>query len=154
MSRPAFPLSVQLVLRRLGSAETRRGDEVLLLRRYHTGYEDGKYALVAGHVEEGESILTAMVREAREEAGITLLPADLRVVQVMHRKNTGANGPAYVDYLVEATRWQGEVYNAEPQKCDDLRWFPLSALPQNTIPYIREALAHYRQGTPFTFHGW
>ena len=42
-------------------------NNVLLMKRCNTGYEDGKYALPAGHIEEGESLKTAMVRETSEE---------------------------------------------------------------------------------------
>ena len=56
------PVSVHLLLVRTG--------RILLLRRYNTGYEDGNYSLVAGHIEGGEELKAAMIREAREESGV------------------------------------------------------------------------------------
>jgi len=38
-------------------------EKVLLLRRYNTGFKDGMYSLVAGHVDEGENFTQALIRE-------------------------------------------------------------------------------------------
>lgn len=64
-----------------------RGSQVLLLRRFNTGYEDGNYSVVAGHLDGGEEVVDAIIREAREEAGITLFRDRTEVIGVMHRHN-------------------------------------------------------------------
>ncbi len=127
-----------------------RGDAVLLARRCNTGYEDGNYSVVAGHLDGGEEVIAAAIREAREEASITIAPADVRVVGVMHRKSDDER----VDFFCTATRWSGAIENAEPHKCDALAWFSLDDLPDNMVPYVRRALETYRCGQWFESFGW
>lgn len=61
-------------------------DEILLHLRKNTGYCDGMWGLVSGHVENGESATEGIIREAREEIGIELSLVQVEVVHVMHRK--------------------------------------------------------------------
>jgi hypothetical protein len=63
-------------------------------------------------------------------------------------------GEEYLDFFFEAATGHGEITNMEPHKCDDFRWFPLDALPDNTIPYIRHALRCYREGVGYSEWGW
>jgi len=127
-----------------------RGDEILLLRRHNTGYEDGNYSVIAGHLEGGEEVKHAMAREAREEAGIEIDEGDLEIVHVMHRKSSDER----IDFFLKATRWRGEPVNREPHKCDELRWRRVDDLPGNTIPYIRCAVDNMRRGVIFDSFGW
>ncbi len=127
-----------------------RDGQVLLQRRYNTGYQDGNYSVVAGHLDGGELVTAAAAREAQEEIGVNLQPEDIRVVGVMHRLSDDER----IDFFVAVERWQGEVRNMEPHKCDDLRWSPLDALPDNTIPYVRQAIANYAEGKWFDSFGW
>ena len=127
-----------------------RGEQVLLLRRFQTGYEDGKYGLIAGHLEAGESFAAGMVREAREEAGIDILEADLALVHVSHRNLSDGRAGIFFG----CTCWTGTLHNAEPNKCDDLSWFNYEHLPENTIPYIRRALELARGGIAYSEDGW
>src|SRR4051812_38201320 len=101
-----------------------RGDGVLLLRRSNTGDEDGNYSVIAGHLDGNETATAAMIREAAEEAGIIVAPADLRFVHVMHRKESG-EADERIDLFFAATRWRGEPEIGEPEKCSELRWSPL-----------------------------
>ncbi len=127
-----------------------RNAHILLLRRYNTGYADGQYSVIAGHLDGNEEIRTAMIREAKEEAGISLSPQDLQVVGVMHRKADDER----IDFFLVATSWDGEIVNAEPHKCDKLAWYALDALPENVVPYVRQAINNYQQGNWFDSFGW
>lgn len=141
--RFAAPVAVHLFLL--------RGDEILLLRRFNTGYEDGNYSVIAGHLDGGECVIEAMCREAREEAGIDLDRPTTSVCGVMHRRCPDSER---IDFFLTATRWSGEIRNLEPQKCDELRWAPLDRLPDSTIPYVAAAIGAWRRGEWFGAFGW
>ncbi len=110
--------------------------KVLLLRRYNTGYEDGRYSVVAGHVEYGESILSAAKREIKEEVGVDVEIEHLHICGSMHRKSDDER----LDYFAYVEKWNGNLNNVEPAKCDKLIWVDYNDLPSNTIPYIKRAI--------------
>ena len=127
-----------------------RDRKILLLRRQNTGYEDGKFSVVSGHLDGGEEVSAAMVREAREEAGIEIPPSAIEVVGVMHRLDPDER----VDFFLSASSWTGEVTNMEPDKCAELAWFDLDDLPADVIPYVRRAIDNYRRDVWFDSLGW
>lgn len=126
------------------------GDQILLIRRFNTGYEDGNYSVVAGHVDAGESVVQAAIREAREEAGVTLAPGDLQVVHIMNRKSEDER----IDFFITVHHWVGEVMNNEPHKCDQFLWVPFDCLPLNLIPYVRQGIENYQAGHLYSEFGW
>jgi ADP-ribose pyrophosphatase YjhB (NUDIX family) len=127
-----------------------RDGKTLLSRRFNTGWMDGKYSLVAGHLDGGETVSEAMIREAKEEAGIKVAKEDLKPVKVLHRKaNT-----EYVDFFFVSEKWEGEPKIMEPNKCDDLSWFPLDNLPVNTLPYVKDVIENRNDGISFIESGW
>lgn len=131
-----------------------KDNQILLLRRANTGYEDGKYSMVAGHVDPGEHFTNCIIREAEEEAGIKLKTEDLKVVHVMHRDSGMQENNERVDVFFIAQKWEGEIINREPHKCDDLSWFDLDEIPENVIPYIKQAIDCIREGEFYSEHGW
>lgn len=128
----------------------RKDNKVLLLRRANTGYQDGKYGLVAGHLEGDELGTIAMAREAKEEAGIVVDPNKLNFVHVGHRLGRGQLGQERIDLFYELKEWQGQIKNAEPKKCDDLSWFDINKLPENMIPYVRRVLIDISNGISYS----
>lgn len=125
--------------------------KTLLARRFNTGWMDGKYSLIAGHLDGNEKVSDAMIREAREEAGIRIEKNDLRPIKVLHR-NSG--GQEYMDFFFLAERWEGAPGIMEPNKCDDMSWFTLDELPTNTLPYVKNVIENHKDGIPFIESGW
>jgi 8-oxo-dGTP diphosphatase len=126
----------------------RRGDEILLQLRKNTGYRDGHWATgAAGHVEADESVLDAACREAAEELGLAIAPADLTAVTAMHR--THANHQPLderVDFFFECVNWAGTPTLKETAKSAALTWFDLAALPTPVVPHELAVFELLRDG--------
>nr|MBB1521663.1 NUDIX domain-containing protein [Clostridiales bacterium] len=142
MERFKMRVAVHLILE--------KDNKILLLRRYNTGYEDGNYSVVAGHVDGNETIISAMKREAKEEAGINIEEEDLKIVQIMHRKS----GDESIDYFLYANKFSGDIQIMEPNKCDELSFYSMDKLPKNIIPYINKAINNYKNNICFTEYGF
>jgi 8-oxo-dGTP diphosphatase len=126
------------------------GDNILFGRRQNTGFEDGAYHVPSGHLEAGESLLAALIREAKEEIGVTIAPEVIEFAHVMHNSSSGGR----VAFFFTVRHWEGTPENHEPDKCSELRWFPLRTLPDHMIAYCRTALGHITAGQPFSIYGW
>ena len=125
--------------------------KILLLRRRNTGFEDGNYGLVAGHVDGRETMREAIIREAKEEAGIAMDENDLDLALTMHR---WCGDHERIDLFFTVKSYQGKIENMEPDKCDDLSWFNLDRLPPNVIDYVVYAIGCYKKGVKYCEFGW
>ncbi|TDV54857.1 NUDIX hydrolase [Actinophytocola oryzae] len=138
------PVDVMLLLVRDG--------RVLLARRQNTGYADGQWNLPSGKLEDGEDVVAAIIREAREEIAIELGRGELDMAAALHCRHP--DGQARVGFFFHARRWRGEPDNAEPHKCSEIGWFPLDRLPVDTVPYTRAGIELFLRREPFGLHGW
>lgn len=122
-------------------------DKILLHRRANTGYMDGRYDLPSGHVERGESLLAAAVRELQEETGITVAETNLRL---WHINQFSANDEDYYNFFFVVDDWRGEPHIMETDKCDDMQFFDLDALPKMTAG-THVSLEHLHENGTVTF---
>lgn len=129
----------------------RRDNTVAFVKRKNTNYMDGHYGLPAGKVEWGERYTHGAVREAHEEVGVTIDPKDVRFAHVCHRHDDNSD---WIDILFEVSQWQGEVVNAEPEKCEEIAWLDMNNLPDNMVPAVRYCLEAIARGEQFSEYGW
>lgn len=128
MRHPGISTGVHVVCERDG--------QVLLMRRAGTGFFDGLYSLPGGHVEPGESVRAAAIRELREETGLVVEEGDLAWLGVVHRLSDTNR----IDFFFRAVRWEGKPAILEPGKCDRLGWHGREDLPRPMVGYVERAL--------------
>ena len=97
----------------------KKGNEYLFQKRTHTGAQDGWYMMPGGHVDEGEGVIQAALRELKEELDVVVAPEDLKFKLVKPEKN-------HISFFFEVTKFQGEIKNNEPEKHGDLRYLPMT----------------------------
>lgn len=130
----------------------RQDGKLLLSRRANTGWMDGYYSFIAGHLEKDENIFETMIREAEEETGIVINDFDLIPVHTLHRRSE--DEVEYIDFFFTANFWTGNPEIKEPDKCDILNWFSEDNLPINLLPYLHHVLYMTSLGVPFSIYGW
>lgn len=131
----------------------KRDDDILILKRKNSGYMDGYYSLVAGHVDGNETLKQAAIRELKEEANIIVQEKDLELKVVCHRKNPQPIGE-YLDFLFEVKNYEGEINNNEPHKAGDMHFCNINEIPKNTVPFIKKALNCYKNDINYMTEGF
>lgn len=146
MTDPRTPvIDVHLILR--------DGDKILLSQRGGP-YGYGQWHAPSGKLDPGEPLTLATVREAYEETGVVVDPDHIRLAHTVHHRQDGG-APDRIGFFFEATEWDNEPVNREPEKCLRLQWFAVHDLPDGLIPYPAAGLLGYLEGDPgATMHGW
>lgn len=69
----------------------------------------------------------------------------------MHRKSVDRET---MDFFIKAKKWQGDIVNAEPHKCEELNFFDLDRLPGNLIEYVKVGLECAKNNIFYKEYGW
>jgi 8-oxo-dGTP pyrophosphatase MutT (NUDIX family) len=101
-------------------------------------YYGGHWGFPSCHIEDDELPIAALVREVREEVSVEIFKDHTKFSYCSYR--LCPNNLVYTDYFFTTDFYVGELQNLEPEKCEEISWFPLKALPSNVIPYLKAVL--------------
>lgn len=141
MEKEKFLSSIYLIIKN-------ENNEVLLQRRQGTKLWPGFLALPAVHVDEGENVYDALVREAKEELNILVSKEDIIDTFVVNRRNKTLL--PYFDVYFEISKYEGEIIINEPEKCSEILWCDINKLPEDTIDFEIEAIKNNQNGIKFS----
>jgi 8-oxo-dGTP diphosphatase len=133
-------------------AENSHGQVLLGLRHAASTYAAGTWHFLAGHCEQ-ESASACIVREAEEEAGLTIAPDDVELAHVVHLVDKPGDQPR-IQLFFRARKWAGSPELREPDRCTAWKWWHPDQLPDRLVPYTRAAIEGIRAGHLFTPMGW
>lgn len=86
------------------------------------------YAFPGGHIEKGESLHDAVVREILEETGFTIHHPKLVGVKNWHTDE----GIRYIVFCYKATEFSGQIHSTEE---GEISWVDKDALPKLDLAY-------------------
>jgi len=141
MSRERFKLSVSVFL------IIKKGNKILLLKRSNTGWMDGYYSIPAGAIDGKETLMEAIIREAKEEVGIVISENDLKLAHTMH---CFTNDEEWLGQFFITETWQNEPKVTEPDKHSEIKREDINTLPETIIPYVKQAIENYQKNISYS----
>jgi 8-oxo-dGTP pyrophosphatase MutT (NUDIX family) len=106
-----------------------RRDNDILLAMKKRGFGEGRWNGVGGKVEPSETIESAMIRETKEEIGVTPITyekvGDIRFDEFFKGEPTLMHV-----HIFTATKWEGEPAESEEMKPE---WFKIDKVPYNEM---------------------
>ncbi|MEU7647268.1 NUDIX domain-containing protein [Streptomyces huasconensis] len=129
-----------------------QGRILLGLRHPDVRYAGGSWHYLAGKCEQ-ESATACLIREAWEEAGLVIDPADVELAHAVHVVDSSGGLPL-LQLVFRARRWEGSPEVREPDKCVAWRWWPPHELPDQLVPYTRTAITSIAEGRAYSQLGW
>ena len=128
------------------------GGSVLMIHR-NTRPEDlhyGKFNGLGGKVDVDEDVVSGMLREIREEAGIEV--EELTMRGTISWPGFGKHGEPWFAFIFRIDRWSGTPLSGNHEGA--LEWVPLEGLMQiNIWESDRRWLPMVFDRSPRTFHG-
>lgn len=121
----------------------KKNEALLMKRGKNVRNESGWWSKPGGGVKFGEGAIDAMRREIKEELDIEIdiwgyLPHTDHIIPAENQHWASFN---YIAHIIS-----GVPKNMEPQKCDEIAWFALDALPEKTTRTTREPIENYCRG--------
>jgi len=119
-----------------------QGKVLLGLRLSKHGY--GTWSFPGGHLEFGEKMTQAAIREAHEETG--LIVSDLELTSVADELGALDQGKHYINIGFLARAASGNPAIKEPEKWERWEWFDLNKLPEPLFEGTRLMIERYKLG--------
>lgn len=132
--------------------EDNHGRILLGLRHPDSPFAGNAWHFLAGHCEREEAV-NCLIREAQEEAGLTIEASDVELVHVVHLVDAPSTRPR-MQLVFRARTWSGSPAVLEPDRCVEWRWWNPKDLPATVVPYTRQAIDGVLAGRLYSHAGW
>ena len=119
-------------------------DDKVLLSKRKGSHGDGMWGSTGGHLEFGESPFETAKREALEELGI-----EIGNIEFATCMNLIMEGKHYIDISFTAEIISGEPINQEPEKIEEIGWFPLDSLPTPLFEPVKVVIESIKSGKKY-----
>lgn len=114
-------------------------------RKSKTGF--GQWGGAGGHINHGESIMAAVLRELKEEAGPDIKVKNLKFLGVL---NFTQSPPVHNVGIIFSAEWvSGEPVVSSPHETTEWQWFDIDNLPEPLFTPMRMQINAYKTGNNF-----